>query len=335
MQSFAKRSTRCLLRWSTNKECFARQVFGRTGIHSSLLRKFSSTGSDHSRGLTFNLKPKVCYYKALNVSTSATELEIKQAYQKLVKRLHPDINPGSEERFREVIDAYAVLSDPEKKEMYDTTIGVFDPDWGRGDQYRFWSGDHKAKMEEELSKMKGAIFHPTAEQEKYFQGQLPADKDKRLADQIKKTFDEKKLKDAKTQEDYLMVDGKKHNPDELYAYFQAKYLKNPDIETANPNDKLRFTKTIYNKVQERKAQTEANLENFSDSTGNFRVSKQAEDRITSPAGLVFKRTAPLLLLIILFGGMFAFNTQKPTNKKEMTSKHISHGEGYIGKIAPT
>ena len=40
------------------------------------------------------------------------------------------------------------------------------------DTFNSAPGDHKAKMEEELSKMKGAIFHPTAEQEKYFQGHL-------------------------------------------------------------------------------------------------------------------------------------------------------------------
>ncbi len=59
------------------------------------------------------------YYKALGVPQSATEAEIRRAYRKLAKQFHPDTNPGSDERFKEVSAAYDVLSDPEKRSSYD------------------------------------------------------------------------------------------------------------------------------------------------------------------------------------------------------------------------
>ena len=58
-------------------------------------------------------------YESLGVSKNATQDEIKKAYRKLVREVHPDKNPGSEERFKEVQGAYDVLSDPEKRKQYD------------------------------------------------------------------------------------------------------------------------------------------------------------------------------------------------------------------------
>ena len=62
------------------------------------------------------------YYEVLGLSKSASDDEIKKAYRKLAKKYHPDMNPGdkaAEESFKEVNEAYAVLSDPDKKSKYD------------------------------------------------------------------------------------------------------------------------------------------------------------------------------------------------------------------------
>jgi DnaJ-class molecular chaperone len=68
------------------------------------------------------------YYKILGVDRKASEKEIKSAYRKLARKYHPDVNPGdktAEARFKEINEAQAVLTDPEKRKKYDT-LG---PDW--------------------------------------------------------------------------------------------------------------------------------------------------------------------------------------------------------------
>lgn len=63
------------------------------------------------------------YYEVLGVQKTADEKKLKSAYRKLAKKYHPDANPGdknAEQRFKEVGEAYAVLSDPEKRKLYDT-----------------------------------------------------------------------------------------------------------------------------------------------------------------------------------------------------------------------
>ena len=61
------------------------------------------------------------YYKVLGVTKGASDDQIKKSYRKLAMKYHPDKNsaPGAEEKFKEIGEAYDVLSDPKKKQIYD------------------------------------------------------------------------------------------------------------------------------------------------------------------------------------------------------------------------
>ena len=74
------------------------------------------------------------YYKVMGVARDAPQDEIKRAYRRLARKYHPDVSKeaGAEDRFKEVGEAYEVLSDPEKRAAYDS-LGQ---DWQAGQQFR-------------------------------------------------------------------------------------------------------------------------------------------------------------------------------------------------------
>jgi DnaJ-class molecular chaperone len=111
------------------------------------------------------------YYTTLGVAKTATDKEIKQAFRKLARKFHPDVNPGdktAEARFKEINEAHEVLSDPSKRRKYDE-LGA---NWrnyeqaqaqGAGDPFGGWSvnmgggpGGYRTMTEDEMREMFGS-----------------------------------------------------------------------------------------------------------------------------------------------------------------------------------
>jgi molecular chaperone DnaJ len=86
------------------------------------------------------------YYQILGVSRNASEKEIKQAYRRLARKHHPDLNPGdksAEARFKEINAAYEVLSNPEKRKKYDQ----FGDQWEYAEQFAKAGGQERVRRD--------------------------------------------------------------------------------------------------------------------------------------------------------------------------------------------
>jgi len=86
------------------------------------------------------------YYQILGVSRNASEKEIKQAYRRLARKHHPDLNPGdksAEAKFKEINAAYEVLSSPEKRKKYDQ----FGEQWEYAEQFAKSGGQERVRWD--------------------------------------------------------------------------------------------------------------------------------------------------------------------------------------------
>lgn len=104
------------------------------------------------------------YYEVLGVSKTATDAEIKKAFRQQAKKYHPDIHPGDkecEEKFKEAQEAYAVLSDPDKRRQYDQFgHAAFDGTGGGAGGFDFSGmdmGDILVTFSEISSEVEGAV----------------------------------------------------------------------------------------------------------------------------------------------------------------------------------
>lgn len=100
------------------------------------------------------------YYKILGVSVTATEEEIKKAYRELAKKWHPDKNNGTEtEMFKNITEAYSILSDERKKEEYDNEFkGMLNIDITNYDFSRNPFSDVSLNMNAEKDKRLAELF---------------------------------------------------------------------------------------------------------------------------------------------------------------------------------
>ena len=97
------------------------------------------------------------YYSILGVNRDATEREIKQAYRRLARKYHPDVNSGdksAEAKFKQINEAYEVLSDREKRQKYDQ----FGDQWQYADQFTSQGGTIFRFSEEEVGSLFGDLL---------------------------------------------------------------------------------------------------------------------------------------------------------------------------------
>ncbi|HOE34451.1 MAG: J domain-containing protein [Chloroflexi bacterium] len=111
------------------------------------------------------------YYKTLGLDKTAKEADIKSAYRRLARKYHPDMNPGkpeAEEKFKEINEAYQVLSDPEKRKKYDQFGSQWqqyrsaggspeDFNWGPWRSQPAGGSGYRTMTQEELNEMLGGM----------------------------------------------------------------------------------------------------------------------------------------------------------------------------------
>src|SRR5262245_27296708 len=101
------------------------------------------------------------FYIVLGVDRTAAAGDIKRAYKRLARRLHPDINPGDGEaaaRFRQVLDAYETLMDPDRRRRYDAGQLSIAADEDEADTFGFAGFDFSNRVHAERTTTFGELF---------------------------------------------------------------------------------------------------------------------------------------------------------------------------------
>ncbi|KAJ0508889.1 putative Heat shock protein DnaJ, cysteine-rich [Helianthus annuus] len=95
--------------------------FSQQSFYTLYHMRSSSGNFHHRRGSRLIVRAESDFYSILGVSKNASKSEIKSAYRKLARSYHPDVNkePGAEQKFKDISNAYEVLSDDEKRSIYD------------------------------------------------------------------------------------------------------------------------------------------------------------------------------------------------------------------------
>ncbi|KAL8171768.1 hypothetical protein V2J09_023572 [Rumex salicifolius] len=101
-------------------QSFSSSIFSQDSLHA-LFDSRSTQSPLNRRGSRFVVRADADFYSVLGVSKNANKSEIKSAYRKLARSYHPDVNkePGAEQKFKDISNAYEVLSDDEKRSIYD------------------------------------------------------------------------------------------------------------------------------------------------------------------------------------------------------------------------
>jgi molecular chaperone DnaJ len=93
-------------------------IIGKLGTAAS--RSLFSRGKYSFYNEVPKFDPQKNYYDILGVNKNTSDADLKRSYYQLAKKYHPDSNPGLEAKFKEINEAYTVLSDPKVKRQYDS-----------------------------------------------------------------------------------------------------------------------------------------------------------------------------------------------------------------------